>query len=184
MVVGLAELSGESLEHPSASSTAEGRNLTVEHRWAGPLSRRRSGARRPVGGPSRFGPEPQPLPDRHAPLVMQFTDIGRCTAASTTRSSVDAFCANAVSNASPALADNRAADSRGLRKALEIALFHRHGILCVHHAGPRDHGRCHGVFARPRPKADIVHPDRFYMIGCRFRLWAKTYEAAGVHRSS
>jgi iron complex outermembrane recepter protein len=35
---------------------------------------------------------------------------------------------------------NEMADSRGLRKAREIALLHRHGILCVHHAVPRDHG--------------------------------------------
>src|SRR5262249_56465127 len=32
------------------------------------------------------------------------------------------------------------ADSCRLRKALLIALLHRHRILCVHHAGPRDHG--------------------------------------------
>jgi hypothetical protein len=32
------------------------------------------------------------------------------------------------------------ADSCRLRKALQIALLHRHPILCVHHAGPRDHG--------------------------------------------
>jgi hypothetical protein len=32
------------------------------------------------------------------------------------------------------------ADSCRLRKAPQIALLHRHRILCVHHAGPRDHG--------------------------------------------
>src|SRR5215471_13886774 len=33
---------------------------------------------------------------------------------------------------------NEIANSRGLRKALEITLLHRHGILLVHHPGPWD----------------------------------------------
>src|SRR5207249_4118697 len=31
-------------------------------------------------------------------------------------------------------------DAHRLWKALQIALLHRHRILCVHHAGPRYHG--------------------------------------------
>src|SRR5262249_58198714 len=49
---------------------------------------------------------------------------------------------------------NQFADSRGLRKALEIALLHRHGILCVHHAGPWGHGLSHhNEAAANSPKA-------------------------------
>src|SRR5262249_44245428 len=35
------------------------------------------------------------------------------------------------------------ANSRWLRKPLQIALVHRHRILCIHHAGPWHHGLSH-----------------------------------------
>jgi len=41
---------------------------------------------------------------------MQLSDIGRCTAASTARSSADAFCANAVSKAASGIGVTRQHD--------------------------------------------------------------------------